>query len=299
MSDSKPGQFADYVAPLRVLSLGAGVQSTTVLLMSLAGELPPLDAAIFADTGWEPTAVYEHFAKLEQAAADAGLPLYSVSAGNIRTDHVAPKGDHLFIRNPVKYPHYKGKQRTFMPFHLVGAEGKEGMSRRTCTAVYKIEPVQKEIRRLLGLKYRSPWPLTHVVDLVFGISFDEIGRMRDSSRPAIVNQYPLIDLKMTRDDCHRWMADHGWTAPRSACIGCPYHRNNEWRNLRDNAPDEFAEAVAFDRTFRARQVAGAVALEGAAYLHDQRVPLDEADLDEPEDPQLNLFDTECEGMCGV
>lgn len=39
---------------LKVLSLGAGVQSTTVLLMSWAGELPPLDCAIFADTGWEP-----------------------------------------------------------------------------------------------------------------------------------------------------------------------------------------------------------------------------------------------------
>jgi 3'-phosphoadenosine 5'-phosphosulfate sulfotransferase (PAPS reductase)/FAD synthetase len=41
---------------VRVISLGAGVQSTTVLLLAHRGELPggPVDYAIFADTGWEP-----------------------------------------------------------------------------------------------------------------------------------------------------------------------------------------------------------------------------------------------------
>ena len=39
---------------LRILSLGAGVQSSVVLLMSIKGILPRLDAAIFADTQWEP-----------------------------------------------------------------------------------------------------------------------------------------------------------------------------------------------------------------------------------------------------
>lgn len=284
---------------IRVLSLGAGVQSTTVLLMSLYGELPPLDYAIFADTGWEPAAVYDHLARVEETAASVGLPVHRVRAGNIREDHIAPTADHLFIRNPVKYPHYKGKQRTFIPFYIIGEDGKAGITRRTCTKTYKIEPVEKELRRLLGLKPRQPWPLEPAVAQVFGISFDEVGRMRDSDRAAIVNEYPLVDRRMTRDDCHRWMADHGWTAPRSACIGCPYHRNDEWRNLRDNFPEEFAEAVAFDHAFRARQEAGLLPMEGTPYLHDQRVPLDRADLDEHEDPQLSLFGNECEGMCGV
>src|SRR5919198_522536 len=38
--------------PLRILSLGAGVQSSTLLLMALAGELPRLDAAILLDNPW-------------------------------------------------------------------------------------------------------------------------------------------------------------------------------------------------------------------------------------------------------
>ena len=47
------------------LSLGAGVQSTVVAFMSARGELPPLTAAIFADTGWEPSAIYRHLDWME------------------------------------------------------------------------------------------------------------------------------------------------------------------------------------------------------------------------------------------
>ncbi len=46
---------------LKVLSLGAGVQSSVMLLMAdrgLLGDKP--DVAIFADTQWEPKEVYEH-----------------------------------------------------------------------------------------------------------------------------------------------------------------------------------------------------------------------------------------------
>ena len=39
---------------LRILSLGAGVQSTTLALMAAHGEVEAPDCAIFADTGWEP-----------------------------------------------------------------------------------------------------------------------------------------------------------------------------------------------------------------------------------------------------
>lgn len=45
---------------LRVLSLGAGVQSTTLALMAAHGEIEPPDCAIFADTQWEPAEVYAH-----------------------------------------------------------------------------------------------------------------------------------------------------------------------------------------------------------------------------------------------
>jgi len=52
--------------PLHIISLGAGVQSTTMALMAAHREIEPMpDCAIFADTGWEPKAVYDHLANNE------------------------------------------------------------------------------------------------------------------------------------------------------------------------------------------------------------------------------------------
>ncbi|MEU3256161.1 hypothetical protein ABZ659_35595, partial [Streptomyces sp. NPDC006997] len=71
----------------RALSLGAGVQSSTLLALTAEGILPKVDYAIFADTGWEPAAVYAHLDRLEEEiAAPAGIPVLRVSAGNIRDD---------------------------------------------------------------------------------------------------------------------------------------------------------------------------------------------------------------------
>ena len=71
---------------LKVLSLGAGVQSTALLLMSIRGDVERFDCAIFADTGWESAAVYEHLSWLTGEAERAGIPLRRVSRGNIRAD---------------------------------------------------------------------------------------------------------------------------------------------------------------------------------------------------------------------
>lgn len=75
----------------RVLSLGAGIQSTTLVLLSAEGVLPKLDAAVFADTGWEPAGVYEHLDRLErEVLTPAGIPLYRVNNGNLRDDVLNP-----------------------------------------------------------------------------------------------------------------------------------------------------------------------------------------------------------------
>ena len=66
---------------IRVLSLGAGVQSTTLALMAAVGEIERPAAAIFADTQWEPEAVYRHLDWLE---ALLPYPVLRVTQGNIR-----------------------------------------------------------------------------------------------------------------------------------------------------------------------------------------------------------------------
>ena len=52
--------------PIHIISLGAGVQSSTMALMAAHGEITPIPkCAIFADTQDEPEAVYQWLDQLE------------------------------------------------------------------------------------------------------------------------------------------------------------------------------------------------------------------------------------------
>lgn len=251
---------------MRVLSLGAGVQSSTLLLMACEGE-EQIDAAIFADTQWEPAAVYEWLTVLEGQAQAAGIPVYRVTAGNIREDSLSREG-----------------RKASIPAHLINTQGGSGMLRRQCTQEYKVRPIQRKLREL-GASARKP------VELVIGISLDEYQRMRSSAVRYVRHVYPLVDRRLTRGDCVIWLGQHGYPNPaKSACIGCPFHRNAEWRDLRDNRPNEWADAVAFDAAIRSLP-----RIEGSVFLHSQRVPLPMADLRSEQDRgQMDLFDG-----CGV
>jgi hypothetical protein len=268
--------------PIRVLSLGAGVQSTTVLYMMLRGEIQPADHVIFADTGWEPTAVYKHLDHLKALMQEAQIPFHQVSIGNIRQDALKPN-----------------TRSASMPLFMKTPDGKKGMVRRQCTNEYKIQPLLKEQRRLVGLK-KGQRSKDHLATTVIGISYDESQRMRDAAFPWIRNEYPLVDMKITREDCLDWCKNHGYDKPpRSACIGCPFKSNDEWRRLKDETPTEWADAVDFDYSIRTMMTADD-RYYAVPYLHSQMEPLDLVDLRTiKEKGQDSLFDQECEGMCGV
>ncbi|MEM9341127.1 MAG: hypothetical protein AAGA66_20510, partial [Bacteroidota bacterium] len=72
----------------RVLSLGAGTQSTDLLLRSLRGELGPIpDYAVFADVGNEPKGVYRHLEWLINHVDKVyGFEIRVITAGNIYQD---------------------------------------------------------------------------------------------------------------------------------------------------------------------------------------------------------------------
>jgi uncharacterized protein YbdZ (MbtH family) len=166
-------------------------------------------------------------------------------------------------------------------------DGKQAMGRRQCTAEYKLRPIQKKIVELQGGK--RPKGGTEVW---VGISTDEIMRMKPSRVKYIINRWPLIEKRMSRNDCVKWMQSNGWTAPKSSCIGCPFHSNEQWRAL---TPEEFADAVEVDRAIRNQS-----GFRGEQYMHRSLKPLEEVDFRTAEEMgQLNMFLNECEGMCGV
>jgi 3'-phosphoadenosine 5'-phosphosulfate sulfotransferase (PAPS reductase)/FAD synthetase len=275
---------------IEVLSLGAGVQSTTVLLMSIKGELPKLDHAIFADTGWEPKAVYDQLEWLTGEAEGAGIKVHIVRQGNIREDA---------LRSQVRvYNKAKGERWSSLPYFTTDRKtGKHGMVRRQCTYEYKIRPIEKCLRRdILGLRPRQHAPNEPVIRQWRGISLDEWRRVRASDHKWMVTWHPLVDRKITRAGCHEWLRQNDYPeAPRSACIGCPFHHDDEWRHLKNNSPAEWQDAVEFDKAIR--KCGG---MRGDTFLHSARVPLDEVDLSTDVDSgQLMLWQDECSGMCGV
>jgi hypothetical protein len=176
---------------ITALSLGAGVQSTTLALLAVEGVLPKPDVAIFADTGWEPRAVYDHLDRLAVVLADAGIELHRVSKGNLRRDIVDPdsryasipyftkgpctmcdatgsvtelrltaafEGETVIDRLrrwlklppgtvPATFPRWTGK----CP-NCGGSGEQNGMGRRQCTSEYKLAPISRKVRELLGAR---------------------------------------------------------------------------------------------------------------------------------------------------
>lgn len=291
---------------IRTLSLGAGVQSSTLFLLAAEGRIPKPDVAIFADTGWEPAAVYQHLDRLEREVAQpAGIPILRVTNGNIRSDALDP--EHKFVSMPTFTVgpcqtctprghlgtvygftgEVGGKQYTDFTGVCPRCKGEgvqHGIGRRQCTAEYKLRAIMKAIRELLGYPHPMYIPASVYAEQQIGISRDEIGRARDAEVRYLHNQYPLLDLAgaadgragWTRSDCRRYLAAQGWeSTPRSACVGCPFRGNREWRAMRDERPAEWADAVAFDYALRTVPREDGI----REYLHRSCVPLDQAPID--------------------
>lgn len=265
---------------LRIISLGAGVQSTTMALLAAHGIIGPMpDCAIFADTGWEPKAVYEHLKWLMSGVLP--FPVHVVSAGNIR--------DHI-----VRGENTTGQRFATVPWFT----GDGGMGRRQCTREFKIDPLARKQRELLGCRPRQRIPAGSV-EVWIGISTDEAIRMKPSRDAWQVNRWPLIEQGMSRRDCTSWLLGMDYPLPpKSSCIGCPYHSDAQWREIRER-PEEWADAVAIDRLIR-QDGTTMRGMRAHQYMHRSLKPLDEVDLRTHEERgQPDLFNNECEGLCGV
>ena len=268
---------------LTVISLGGGVQSSVIALMAAKGLIKPMpDYAVFADTGWEPKGVYRHLSWLESILP---FPVRTVQQSNIRDDVLAGTNS-------------TGQQFSSIPAFVRSTNGVRGIARRQCTREYKLSPIETELRNLLGLGYREATPRGMFVELWIGISRDEIVRMKPSRQSWITNYWPLIELGMTRSDCKTWFAEHypGLTLPRSACIGCPYHTDAEWAEMKLHDPESWQDAVHVDAALRT--AAYSERFGGEMYLHNSLRPLDQVKFF-ADGNQIPLFGDECEGMCGV
>jgi hypothetical protein len=268
-----------------VLSLGAGVQSSTLALLYNIGIIKPKpDVAVFADTQAEPQAVYDY---LEWIKQEVDFPIHQITKGKladealkIRTSKVTGK---KYIRQQI-------------PFFLFKNKVKKGFLPKGCTTEFKILPIRSFLRK----HFKIPNKEKNVrIIMSLGISTDEITRMKDSRVDWIEHKYPLIEQNMSRSDCLKFIEDQGYPQPpKSACIFCPYHSVSYWKKMHKETPEEFNLALEYEKkakeVYRNTDEYADPMYEISIHQHNKLDQTNQDDLD-----QRDLFDQDCEGMCGL
>ena len=287
--------------PIRVLSFGAGVQSTALFLKSCRGILPRLNYCVFADVGNEPKKVYDHLEWCKKEGEKHGIPVVVVK-------HTEDGLKDDVLKNLGKID---GKRVVSLPFFSAKKQGQvDGMVMRQCTGEYKIKPIIKFLRKeVLGLKKGQRVPKdAPKIQQWLGISFDEAPRAKSSLEKWKTHVFPYLCWGLDSPNGKVWRRYQiiNWleenypqiTVPRSACIICPFHSNAEWRKIQENA-EEWEEACKFDEAIR-KDKRSNKKLDSYLYLHRSGKPLREVDIRSDEEKgQGALWDNECEGMCGL
>lgn len=268
------------------LSLGAGVQSSVMLMLAIRGEIDRPDHVLFADTGWEGQQTMRHVDWCEKQCIKAGIPFHRCSNGNIRADAV--------MSRTADSGEYAGRWAAMPLFVDTGTT--IGRIKRQCTSEYKLTPLRRKQRELLGYTKGQRIPPASC-EIMIGISTDEARRATPATDRWVDNVYPLIDpMRFSRSDCQRWWDEHyGFIAlGKSACLGCPNKSDREWLRMKQEHPEEWSDVVDLDAAIR--KGAG---MRGESYLHRSCKPLDQVNLND-EQGGLNLEDDlYCAGGCGL
>ena len=236
---------------MKILSFGAGMQSTALALMSCENSLslkkgqpmphpdvPIYDLVIFCDLGMEPSWVMDQVMFTQDACEQVKIS-FKILDSPLHED---------FMRN-------FGERRTVgIPWWTLRGDGHKAKMPRNCTIDYKIEVIAKYVRwEVLG--YRKGQRLRpedrKAHEMHMGFSYEEQKRCKESTNPMFVNHYPLVEMKLVRADNYAYIRDvWGLETRASACTFCPFHRNYFFRYLRENLPEEYAQLVMVDELLR-------------------------------------------------
>lgn len=228
-----------------ILNYGGGRQTVALCLLIARGIWLPPDRIVIADTGREKRSTWDYLeAYTRPLLKPLGLEI-----------EIAP-------RTLATVDLYSHNGTLLMP--VFTATGKLSAY---CSSEWKREVVARHLRAS-GVSSGVNW---------IGFAADESKRIKSQSRGKWSIRFPLIELMLTKENCQRIILDHGWPLPPpSSCWMCPNMGNAEWREIRDNRPDEFVAACVLDEELRTEDIERG---GSGVYLHASRVPLRLADLD--------------------
>lgn len=214
---------------VQVWSSGGGTQSAAIAALICKGELRP-DIAVIIDTEREVQQTWTyHDAVIVPALSKVGVILHRVSKSKYAMVDLYGSGDKLLI------PAFTDKN------------GRVGKLPTYCSNEWKARVVQRFCTDMI--------PGAKGFDIWLGISRDEAHRMRSGQRGKWQYKHPLIDdgRLMNRRDCINLVKSMGWPEPpRSRCWMCPNQGREEWRDLKENHPDDYAKAMAFEKQIKVK-----------------------------------------------
>lgn len=255
---------------INVISLGAGKQSSYMLLTALEGayKFKP-DFAIFSDTGCEPEITYQFLNWLKDyVKTKYNFDIIIVSKGDI-------------MKDTIDYIDGKKAGNPQIPLRLENG----GIMNRHCTGDYKIAPIRKYLQKIRNESKIRLW---------IGISLDEIERIKQSDVKYIEHYYPLCENRIKIDGIREWFRLNDVPEPiKSSCLICPFHSKQYWQLFKKNFPLEFEKACQFDDKIR-----NYPKLKSKSYLYKDSKPL--RNIDFSQEPSLfpELIE-ECYGLCGL
>ena len=217
--------------------------------MVLSGMIPRPKrfAVVEADPGMESFVSYQFSDWAAAECEKVGVPF------------IRAKGPNLY-RDLVQLSSTKKTRLDTPPFWTANEDGKEGKLLQKCTAHYKIAPirraVRKELFRLFGIRPNSNAGLSRgCVEQWIGFTADEQSRsdgLEAAKGPAYCQcSYPLILRGLTKSDIVAIYLANGWPIPvRSMCNACPFHGLRSLKEMHDERPSDWLQAVEVDESVR-------------------------------------------------
>ena len=247
---------------MKILSLGWGVQSFTLAVMGALGDAPKPDYIIHSDTSFEANWTYKFAKEWTPWLKEHGLWVGVAQAPE--------------YQRSVHYGHCS------IPAFTKSGDKVGGQIQRKCTYLWKIAPLRK---------YATILRQGSKIELLIGISRDEATRMRESDAQYITNSYPLVEQKITREDCIKYLQDHNIEVPgKSSCYFCPYHTKSEWKKVMKS--EDRDKVIQVDREIR-----NSIPIS-ELFLSSYGLPIESIDFDNIGRVSY-LWDEECTGICGI
>ncbi|CAH9011948.1 putative ribosomal L7Ae/L30e/S12e/Gadd45 family protein [Vibrio phage 434O48-1] len=260
---------------IQVFSSGLGTQSCGIAVMIYLGILPKPDLIVAADTGRESSQAIEYNKKhIAPLMEEIGVPFLIVHKDSFPE---LGKTYDLIDEDP------KTKTDVLLPMFIDDGVS-SGKASGFCSSLWKTQTVHRAVNKFFGSKETS----RRGVDQWIGMSIDEYQRVK-FPEGKWQKKYPLVDMALNRQQVISISEKFGLpTPPRSACFMCPNKKDEEWIDMKENAPEDFKMAIEVEKHIHKQGY-------DEQFLHSSCVPLGEVIFKTGDESQMDMFN--CSGIC--